>query len=872
MKNKSTLAKVAMLPILLGLFMLPLIHPSAAVLEPQLPLAQYSIDTWDSSDGLPQIRIRAIVQTRDGYLWLGTANGLVRFDGVNFTTFSIQTGSLNDDEVVCLVEDDDEALWIGTNGGGLTRLKKGQFTTFTKTNGLPDNAIRRLDKDRLGNIWIATPGGVSRFSKGVFKSFTTQDGLPNNFVTAICASSPQGVFVASGGRLNRFVGDRFVAEPTVVDDSDGRMDSMTSGADGALWMTFESSRIKCWKDGKLTLYTRDDHKSNRPGTIYEDPQGSLWIGARDGLLRLSHGTFNTLATTEAKAKLGLVLSLLADQEGNLWLGTEANGLARLRSVSIRMLTVEDGLPDNSTRCVYRDRRGDVWIGAYQGFARLSQDKLTAFTQMDGSPIPTVTSICEDDDGRLWIAAGGRLCLMENGRLTPVAGWKKVFDIKAISRDSQGRMWVGTDGDGLYQFSSEKTTVFRTQDGLANNQIRAIRSDRQGALWIGTSGGLSRYQDGKFTNYTVKDGLGSDRIVSLCEDADGVLWVGTRSGLSRYQNGRFFTIHESDGLPDNFIFNVLDDSQGSLWLSGGRGICRVPKADLNALAGGKKQTLNVMTLGYRDGLRTVSLVAGNQPNACIDESGRLLFCSLKGLIVVSPGAQTANRRVPPVFIENVLINKQKKPIDQPADLPPGPGEVEIHYTALSYVAPEKVRFKYQLEGKDTAWVDAGQRRFAYYASLPPGSYQFHVIGCNNDGVWNQTGATYAFRIRPQFHQAKWFPVLLLLLLTGLAAGGYQLRIQRLQAHERELQRRVDEAMAQVKILSGLLPICSSCKKIRDDKGYWNQIEIYLKRYSDIEFSHGVCPDCLKLLYPEIADEVLDEMKAEEESKQSKPDPS
>jgi hypothetical protein len=189
-----------------------------------------------------------------------------------------------------------------------------------------------------------------------------------------------------------------------------------------------------------------------------------------------------------------------------------------------------------------------------------------------------------------------------------------------------------------------------------------------------------------------------------------------------------------------------------------------------------------------------------------------------------------------------------------------------------VAPEKLRFKYQLEGKDTAWVDAGQRRFAYYASLPPGSYQFRVIGCNNDGVWNQTGATYTFHIRPHFYQTKWFPVLLLVLLTGLAAGGYQLRIHRLRAHERELQRRVDEAMARVKILSGLLPICSSCKKIRDDKGYWNQIESYLGRYSEIEFTHGVCPDCLKRLYPEFSDEVLDEMKAEEERKQSKPDPS
>ena len=853
-----------------GLALLPLLPARAASLDSQLPLSQYGIDTWDGSDGLPQIRIRAVVQTRDGYLWLGTANGLVRFDGVSFTTFGVHTGSLKDNEIGCLVEDNDGALWIGTYGGGLTRLKDGHFTTFTTADGLPDDSIRKLDKDREGNIWIATPRGAGRFSRGRFTVFTTRDGLPNNFISTICASSPQGIFVAAGGRLNRFVDGRFVTEPTVVDDNDGRMDSMASGINGALWMTFESSKIKCWKDGKLTTYTSEVYKSNRPGVMYEDMQGTLWIGTRDGLLRLSNGKFEALSSPEARTKLGLVLSMFADREGNLWLGTEANGLARLRSVSVRMLAVEDGLPENSTRCVYRDRRGDVWVGTYLGFARLSEGKLTAFTQLDGNPIPTVTSIGEDETGRLWVAAGGRLYVMENNHLTPVTGWKKVFDIKVIARDGRGQMWIGTDGDGLFQFSDGKITSFRTQDGLANNQIRAILSDRQGALWVGTSGGLSRYQDGRFTNFNTSNGLGNDRIMSLCEAADGVLWVATRGGLSRYQNGKFFNIREADGLPDSYVFNVLDDGQGGFWLSSGKGICRVPKADLDALAGGKKQKVSALSLGYRDGLRTASLVAGTQPNASVGETGQLLFCSLKGLVIVSPGNHTANYRVPPVFIENVLINKQEQPVDRPAHLPPGPGELEIHYTALSYIAPEKVLFKYRLEGIDAGWVDAGQRRFAHYASLPPGSYRFQVIACNNDGIWNEMGASYAFRLPPHFYQTRWFPVLLLVLLTGLAGGGYRLRIHRLQVNERKLQRRVDEAVAEVKVLSGLLPICGGCKKIRDDKGYWNQIESFISQHADIQFSHSLCPDCMRKFYPDCADEVLREMRAAKEADQPKPD--
>jgi ligand-binding sensor domain-containing protein len=272
--KKPSCSAVVLLAVLV-VVLLSLFKLQAAYLDPRIPLSQYGIDTWDGSDGLPQIRIRAVVQTHDGYLWLGTANGLVRFDGVSFTTFGIHSGSLKDDEIGGLIEDNDGALWIGTYGGGLSRLKDGHFTTFTTADGLPDDSVRKMDKDREGNIWVATPGGVGRYSKGVFTAFTTKEGLPNNFITAISARSSQGVFVAAGGRLYRLAYGRFVTEPGVVDDTDGRMDSMTSGTDGALWMTFESSKIKCWAAGKLTTYTRDDHSRDRPGAIYEDQQGTV---------------------------------------------------------------------------------------------------------------------------------------------------------------------------------------------------------------------------------------------------------------------------------------------------------------------------------------------------------------------------------------------------------------------------------------------------------------------------------------------------------------------------------------------------------------------------------------------------------------------
>jgi ligand-binding sensor domain-containing protein len=869
MKRKPLLPARAWGLLLLGLLLSPL-AVRAADLDPLLPLSQYGMDTWDGADGLPQFRIRAVLQTRDGYLWLGTANGLVRFDGIDFTTFDTSNCGLRDNEISSLLEDDG-GLWIGTYGGGLARLKDGQFTSYTTTNGLPNDSIRRLDKDPAGNLWIATPSGIARLANGSFTTYTRTNGLPDDFIIGVCAHSPQGIFVMAGGRLNQLAGDRFVPVPGVIEDGDSRADNIASGKDGALWMTFENGTVKRWKDGKVTTYTRRDHHHDRLSAIYADPQGTVWFAAHDGPVRFANGKFESLDTAEARTRLGLVLSMVADSEGDLWLGTEANGLARLRSMPVRILTVQDGLPENSTRCIYRDRQDDIWVGTYVGYAHISQGKITAYTRLESNAIPTVTAIGEDATGRIWLGAGGQLYVRQNEQLEPVPGWKKVFDIKVISRDAQGNMWVGTDGDGLVEISGGGMKSYRAQDGLANNQIRAILCDRQGALWVGTTEGLNRFQDGKFTTFKLPDGVANNRILSLHEDSEGVLWVSTRGGLCRFQNGKFFNFREAQGLPDRFIFNVLDDGQGGFWLSSGKGIHRVAKADLNAVAAGVKSRVSVVSVGYREGLRSASLVAGTQPNACLDPAGRLLFCSLRGIVQISPGTQTINSNAPPVFIESVRINQSPQPVNRVAEIPPGAGEVEIHYTGLSYVAPEKVRFKYRLEGIDAGWIDAGARRFAHYASLPPGDYRFHVIACNNDGVWNETGATCAFRLIPHFYQTRWFLPLVFLLIAGLAAAAYGFRIRQLRANERKLQRRVDEAVAQVKVLSGLLPICSGCKKVRDDHGYWNQIEQYIMRHAEVEFSHSLCPDCLKRLYPEEADDVLRDMNAAGDKKKPGQDP-
>jgi len=844
-------------------FWLPTI--SLANPEQHLPLWQYGIDTVSSTESSPPIRIRDITQTRDGFIWLATASGLVRFDGVNFKTFDNQFRNLSDNEISSLVEDNDGALWIGTYGGGLIRYLGGEFTQFMRTDGLPDDSIRKVDKDQAGDLWIATVHGLARYSHGTFTTFAASNGLRGNFISGLCANSSQGVFVVAGNRLHHFTKDHFETITNALESDDGRLAGICSGQDGAIWMTFENSRIKRWKEGKLTIYRKDKHNISRPGTIHVDKEGTIWVGSREGLVRYRNGIFQTLATPGGQANLGLVLSMFTDREGNLWLGTEANGLARLHSVSVHTLTAADGLSDTSVNCVYRDTQSNVWIGAYSGYTLWSHAKLTAFTQMDGHPIPGVTSISEDEQGRIWMAAGPKLFMRQAEQLVPIPGWTNLFDIKVIASDSDANMWMGTDGDGLIRVApSGKISSIRTPKGLVNNHVRAICYDRgKDVLWVGTIHGLSSYHDGKFTNYTMEDGLPSNLIYSIYADKENtnVLWITTHGGLCRLQAGKFFTIGKRDGLPANFVSNVLDDDRSNLWLSVNYGICSVRKADLEALADGRIKRVNARSFGARDGLNTFSIVASQQPNACKGDEKRLLFGSLNGLVVVNPISHHANTSAPPVYIEQVAINSHIQPLNRPPELQPGEHDLEILYTAPSFTSPEKILFKYRLEGLDRNWVEARQRRVAHYANLPPGSYRFQVLACNSDGIWNPTGASYKFQLPPRFYQTAWFTGLIAIAVAGLWFGAYRWRVYQLKANERELTQRVAEAVAHVKVLSGLLPICSGCKKIRDDKGYWNKLEVYMMSHADITFTHGLCPDCIQQLYPELTNEISAEPKAE-----------
>jgi len=762
--------------------------------------ASYGVDFWREAEGFAQSRVRAIVQTRDGYMWLGTDGGLVRFNGESFTAFTTQTGALKDNEVWALQEDDQGGLWIGTYGGGLTLLKDGRFRTFSTAEGLPDDVVVSLAKDRQGNVWVVTPQGLARGSHGVFRRVTPADGLPEARVLAVCGAASKGVVAATRNGVYGSVDGRFESLPTAGDL--GVPQRLACGSDGSLWIGYRSGAIEQRKGGVSKVFGAVENGGGQVNHLYEDPHGGVWAVLGRRIAKLRNGAFETVPVEGGAAGLGPVYTLCMDREGGVWLGLRSNGLARLRTRQLATLSVEDGLPDDRTLAVFEDGSGDVWVGTADGLAQCHNGRFATRTGVNGSHLGDVRSIAEDSMGTLWISTGKDLLWMKHGRFVPVPNWAGVPEIEVIYKDAAGRMWIATDGAGLFLYSGGVFRNFRTADGLAGDHVRAIVGDRRGALWISASGkGVSRYFDGKFTTFTTRDGLAGDRVVAIHEDEEGALWFATRRGLSRLKDGVFFTWRES-GLPTDFVYSIIDDGSGNFWFSSAQGIFKAAKRELREFAAGRLKKIVSVAYGEKDGMKTRAGNVGNQPVALRTAGGQLLFTSMKGLVVVDPDRLVPDTFVPPVYIEKVIVNKQDQPPGRYLQVPLGAGEIEIHYAAPCYSEPGKLRFRYLLEGFDRDWIDAGGRRFTYYANLSPGSYRFRVAAGKTDGAWRESAAAFSFYLKPPFYRTPLFAGIAVLfamlcgwLMYWLRMRGLKARYSAVLAERNRISRDIHDTLAQ-----------------------------------------------------------------------------
>ncbi|MBI1763873.1 MAG: hypothetical protein HYR56_20810 [Acidobacteria bacterium] len=787
--------------------------PLAQVAAQALP-THYAQTNWTTENGLPQNTISAIWQTRAGYLWLGTLGGLARFDGVKFTVFNAtNTPGLRSNRISFLYEDRAGALWVGTDSGGLTRFQAGVFTAYTTAQGLSNNTVYVITEDRQGDLWIGTDDGLSRFSHGQFKNYGVADGLPDKAVHALAEDREGHLWVATSGGLAQFRAGVFAVE--AVQQQAGKnavppIQSLCVRRNGSLWAA-AGQYVAQILNGKFEPPTLLDCGGN-VRQLYEDAAGMLWVNGFGGvgLRQVSGGQCRPHPQQQSLPPF-TVWGFHGDREGNFWIGTNGGGLFRWRRNRVVTYTTDDGLLSNSLLPIVEDGAGALWLGTLgRGVMRWQAGRITPFTRQEGLPGDSARALLIDRAGDLWIGLENTVVRLKpgpkdgikDGQLTSYTAAQGLppGNVWALYQDRAGEIWIGS-ANGLSRLHNETITTYRTTDGLVNNSVRFITEDGAGALWLGTVEGLSRFQAGRFTNYTTAQGLSHNFVRAIHIDRDGSLWIGTYGGgLNRFRNGKFVAITTKDGLFDDNVSRIIADEHDNFWMSGNRGIYRVSRQELNDYAAGKLSAFTCVSYRAADGMKSSETNGGGQPAGWRARDGRLWFPTIAGVAVIDP--REINALPPPVEIEQTILDRSPVKALEKIEVGPQHRDLEIHYTGLSLGLPEHVQFKYQLEGYDRDWVQAGERRVAYYASLPPGQYTFRVTAANADGVWNSAGRRLLIEVIPPFWRRWWFVSLMLVGVASLVWSAHRWRLalvekkhaqqqvfsqQLLESQERERQR-------------------------------------------------------------------------------------
>jgi len=800
--------------------------------------ADYLLQRWDTSSGLPHNTVRSIAQTDAGYLWIGTENGLARFDGVRFENFVREnTPALQNPNVEFLQLDSGGRLWIGSRGHvaiwndrqiaeqqwPLLAGDQPDALLFSGTNELIFSTaqgclIRGHQNDLAHWEWTSSPpGGPSMFAVnaagdiwrlslgGHLWQMTRQQPvlvtLPANMgrINRLAADKHGCVWLGTEHQLLKQTTDGFLPVALPAGAMAGKVSEIFPMADGSLWVVLDG-RLWKWQAGGWQI--QGDAWLERPLPLLklmEDRDGNAWFSRfGEGLVRLDReGHLLDLPATEG-LPVDRVRCLFQDHEGNMWAGIDRGGLVRMRVQQFQVLGTHEGLSDPVVLGVCQDAAGAIWASTYGGgLNRWADGKFTEFNfGPDGTPGYLYT-VFPDRRNRLWVGTrDSGVFIGEQGGFHYLAGTTNLAGpTRAIFEDRAGTIWLGT-GAGVYCWRDGRLEAFAADTELAQADVRGFAEDRAGGLWICTHGnGLHRFQAGRHLALHMADGLPNEYVRSLFADQDGTVWVGMYGGgLLRWKNDRLTPAAPAKDLPDDVICHLEDDGAGQFWISTHHGLFRVAKSELNAFADGRQKHVACIVYGKYDGLPTVEFSGGIQPAGWRASDGRLWYATDSGLISLNPAGITRNPFPPPVAVESLLVDgelfassRDKGPevgdLRHKLKIPAGRSQLEFQFTALSYTAPDNVRFQYRLAGLQTEWQDAGPNRFSTYNYLPPGDYQFQVRAANNDGVWNETGAGVEFELLPHFWQRGWFRALVVLAISGLIWLAYYIRMERLRELER-----------------------------------------------------------------------------------------
>ena len=762
-------------------------------LDPDTPVNQYLVTQWETADGLPSNEIRSIVQTPDGYLWIATSNGLVRFDGIKFSVIPFaekeKIAPLETIEPVTLLVDRAGILWIGSSGVLTSyNFQTGRFKTFTSHDGLTKDSIRRIKDDMKGNLWISFfPDYVDRFTNGEFTAFNESHGLVGKKIDVI------------------------------FEDSKGNL----------LFGSHENG-VFIYKDGKFSRYPLPGVDKHQITTMHEDEKGNFWIGTNSGLSRLT-GKITRRYTAKDGLTSDFITSFTEDSDRNLWVGTTA-GLNRIKKKPGDAVVFESLLEPFCILCLFEDREKNLWMGTLDsGIKQLRDGKFISYAPLETRPEEILLSVFESRNGDTWIGTF-------SGKLFHCRGSEFVESIEppalsgtgitAIAVDTEGNLWLGTNGKGVFQKKKDTYIQFTTREGLADNQVTSISMDSQNNLWISTFDGISvfRHPGGVLESFNSRSGLLGKMVHNVYEDKNKNIWIASDKGItvlkegkiakqnikhylpgvsvsciyedhsapdeeSRFiwtathgaglkrlnlKDGKIISYTTDNGMTSNSIFQFFEDLQANFWLMSNNGVLRVDKTELNRFASGEADTISCISFGISDGMKSPEFNNEfSRHSALKTRNGEFWFVTKKGISIVNPEKIRINKTPPPVVIEAFFPDRQSIPLHQKTGSFAFKGITDINFlfTAPTFLSPGKVKFKYQLQGFDREWVflPPGKERAAHYQGLDPGIYTFRVTACNAEGVWNQTGAAVTFTLEPFFYQTLLFKIAVFLLLAGLFAA-------------------------------------------------------------------------------------------------------
>ncbi len=740
----------------------------ALALDPAKSITQYAHRIWSQEEGLFQPTIYSLLQTRDGLIWLGTEDSLIRFDGIHFREFNEGRSVLHGSLIRSLAEDNQGNLWVGSLGAGVVRISpRGQATQFSMAQGLPSNSVFKVLAAADGSIWACTNAGLVHIRGNRIQVLTTAEGLPSNRLRTACLAADGSLWIAGlDFGLSHQSGSRFVGVPF----QRTRITALECSPNGTVWIGTVSGLTSIPARSANAYTAANRLPDSEISALSQGPDGTLWIGSGNGITRLRNGEVSVYRPRDGLSH-SQVLALLIDREGDLWAGTK-NGLDQFANGKVTPFTTSEGLLSNDAGPVVEDNGGHLWIGSKdKGLSFFDGRRFHSLTTRQGLLSDSILSLAVNSAGSLWVGTSRGLNLVRDGKIA--GSYLKGSPVRSLFADAQDTLWIGTDRGLNRLFHGRLSQILSVQ-----SSVLAMSGDARVPLFASLSdSALYVFKQNRFSLRPLTITHAVDCF--LLDPASHSIWMGTLgSGLLRWKNGAITHVYVKDGLYDDRIYSILCDRNSNFWLASSKGVFRLSQKELTDFADGKRRSIT--SLPFSTGQLRFECQGGVQPAACRTKDGRLWFSTTTGVVVIDPNHLQSNQSPPPVKIFSILVDGERSEPAGQLRIQPGQAKnIELRYAGLSFVSPEKVTFRYRLEGYDRVWIDAGTRREAFYTNLPPGPFVFRVEARNADGVWSAQPASLAFIVEPLLYQRRWFFPVLALLAGLLVLAGLRLRIRRLK---------------------------------------------------------------------------------------------